>query len=378
MERLMEFSESETQAPDDLTDLEAAYNSPPPLAQECKSYKWKIQLIDAHRNIEDQMLTTKDVWKLQNRKVVVHFDEDSGQPDEDSGGLLGSWLGQLSTDVNLLPINYSDWRTFLPHRKDRAWEIIQAKFWFDNPDTRQGYVMGVLGNRCKDFKLRLWRDYKRNTRTESLANRPPNVPEDQWHDMVFMRFTDKWKTMQERNTVSRRKHTMPHLCGRRSFARRRRQIKNETGKTPCRADFFIMTRKKSDGNFVSDEAKKHADELTILLTQNSSTQVSHNVTACLDDEYSRVFGPERSGRVRCVGRGPTPSKLAKQCTAARSEANNAEVVQMKTKMTSLENQVESLTGIIQQLLNTRSNDPGTRNEDMNHNENSENSHGDNG
>lgn len=72
------------------------------------------------------MLTTKDVWKLQNRKVVVHFDEDSGQPDEDSGGLLGSWLGQLSTDVNLLPINYSDWRTFLPHRKDRAWDIIQV------------------------------------------------------------------------------------------------------------------------------------------------------------------------------------------------------------------------------------------------------------
>lgn len=33
--------------------------------------------------------------------------------------------------------------------------------------------------------------------------------------------------------------------------------KNETGKTPC-ADFFIMTRKKSDGNFVSDEAKKRA------------------------------------------------------------------------------------------------------------------------
>ncbi|CAH8306525.1 unnamed protein product [Eruca vesicaria subsp. sativa] len=118
-----------------------------------------------------------------------------------------------------------------------------------------------------------------------------------------------------------------------------------------------MTRKKSDGNFVSDKAKKHADELTILLTQNLSTQVSHNVTACLDDEYSRVFGPERSGRVRCVGRGPTPSKLAKQCTAARFEANNVEVVQMKTKMTSLENQVESLTGIIQQLLNTKSNDP---------------------
>lgn len=40
----MEFTESETQAPDDLHDLETSYNSPPTLAQECKSYKWKIQL----------------------------------------------------------------------------------------------------------------------------------------------------------------------------------------------------------------------------------------------------------------------------------------------------------------------------------------------
>lgn len=69
-------------------------------------------------------MTTKEVWKLQNRRVIVHFDEDCGQPDEDSGGFLGSWLGQLSNDVNLLPIDYADWRVFAPHRKDKAWDII--------------------------------------------------------------------------------------------------------------------------------------------------------------------------------------------------------------------------------------------------------------
>lgn len=58
--------------------------------------------------------------------MIVHFDEDCGQPDEDSGGLLGSWLGQLSNDVNLLPIDYADWRVFAPHRKDKAWDIIQV------------------------------------------------------------------------------------------------------------------------------------------------------------------------------------------------------------------------------------------------------------
>ncbi|XP_010438340.1 PREDICTED: uncharacterized protein LOC104721962 [Camelina sativa] len=352
----VQFTESETQAPEDLQYLEQVYSSPPRLAQECKSYKWKIQLIDHDNNIEDQMLTTKDVWKLQDRKVIVHFDEDSGQPDEDSGGLLGSWLGQLSTDVNLLPINYSDWRLFSSHKKAKAWEVIQNKFWFDDPETRKDYVIGVLGSRCKDLKLRLWRDYKQNDQAQTLENRPTDIPEDQWHDFVTTRFTDKWRRVRDRNIKSRSNHTMPHSCGRKSFARKRREIKNVTGKTPCRAEFFIETCKKSDGNFVTKEAKRHADELRILMTQNPSTQVTSNMPASLDDEYSRVFGPERSGRVRCVGRGPTPSKFFKRSTAARTEAENAEVVQMRTKMASLENNVKNLTGILQQLLSTTTSD----------------------
>lgn len=41
----MEFIDSETQAPDDLPHLERDYNMPPALAPECKSFKWKIQVI---------------------------------------------------------------------------------------------------------------------------------------------------------------------------------------------------------------------------------------------------------------------------------------------------------------------------------------------
>ncbi|CAN6923713.1 unnamed protein product, partial [Brassica oleracea] len=77
----------------------------------------------ANGKIEEQTLTTKEVWKLQNGRVIVHFDDDCSQPDEDSGGLLRSWLGQLSNDVNLLPIDYADWKVFAPHRKDKVCDI---------------------------------------------------------------------------------------------------------------------------------------------------------------------------------------------------------------------------------------------------------------
>ncbi|CAG7870362.1 unnamed protein product, partial [Brassica rapa] len=259
----MDYMDSETQEPDDLPYLETEYDMPPPLAAECKSFKWKIEVIDTAGKIEGKMITSKEVWKIQNSKVIVHFDEVSGQPIGESGGLLGSWLGQLSNDVNLLPINYSDWRMVNPHIKNKVWEVIQSKFWFDDPATRKVFVMSAL----------------------------ENVPENQWGHFVHMRFTEKWKKMQERNTESQKKNIMPHVCGRKSFSRKRNDITIKTGKRPCRAEFFIETRTKPNGSFVCEEAKTRAEKLTTLLGQKS--HVTNNAIASLDDEYAQVFGPER-------------------------------------------------------------------------------------
>ncbi|WZZ17446.1 hypothetical protein YC2023_110535 [Brassica napus] len=252
------------------------------------------------------MITSKEVWKIQNSKVIVHFDEVSGQPIGESGGLLGSWLGQLSNDVNLLPINYSDWRMVNPHIKTKVWEVIQSKFWFDDPLTRKVFVMSALGSRCKDVKLRLWKEYKRDSLSETLLNRPENVPENQWGHFVHMRFTEKWKTI-------------------------------KTGKRPCRANFFIETRTKPNGSFVCEEAKTRAEKLTTLLGQKS--HVTNNAIANLDDEYAQVFGPERPGRVRCVGREPTPSKLVNHSPVTRQEIENSEmVIELKSQVKELSDQ----------------------------------------
>ncbi|KAG7572515.1 putative transposase Ptta/En/Spm plant [Arabidopsis suecica] len=301
----MDSMDSETQPPDDSPALED-YNMPPPLAPECKSFKCKTQVIDNDGNIEGKMVTCKDVWKFQNSKVIVHFDGESSQPIGDSGGLLGSWIGQLSHDINLLPINYSDWRL--------------SKFWFDDPTLRKGYVMSALGSRCKDVKLRLWNEYKRNSLSETLENRPTSVPEDQWVHLVHMRFAEKWK-------------------------------KNKTGKNPCRAELFIETRMKSDGTFVCEEAKTRAEALRTLMSQNPHS--TNNVTTSLDDEFAQVFGPERPGRVRCVGRGPTPSKLVKRSTTSIEEIENSEmVVELKTQVKQLSDQVNGLTTFVQKIIGT--------------------------
>ncbi|KAH0850357.1 hypothetical protein HID58_095606, partial [Brassica napus] len=114
----------DTQAPENSQRVfrdAVGFQCPPQFALECNTFKWKVQIrANVHANgeieIEEQTLTTKEVWKLQKPQS-----DNSGQPDEDSGGFLGSSLvSQLSNDVNLLPIDYADWRVFAPHRKDKA------------------------------------------------------------------------------------------------------------------------------------------------------------------------------------------------------------------------------------------------------------------
>ncbi|CAN7000861.1 unnamed protein product [Brassica oleracea var. botrytis] len=351
----MDYIDSETQEPDDLPYLETEYGMPPPLAAECKSFKWKIEVIDTAGKIEGKMITSKKVWKIQNSKVIVHFDEVSGQPIGESGGLLGSWLGQLSNDANLLPINYNDRRMVNPHIKNKS------KFWFDDPPMRKVFVMSALGSRCKDVKLHFWKEYKRDSLSETLLNRPENVPENQWGHFVHMRFTEKWKKMQERNTENQKKNIMPHVCVYYIdinyftililyiFMHVTKTIK--TGKRPCRVEFFIETRTKPNGSFVCEETKTRAEELTTLLGQKS--HVTNNAIASLDYEYAQVFGPERPGRVQCVGRGPTPSKLVNHSPVMRQEIENSEmVIDLKSQVKELSDQVKGMTTFIQQVIGT--------------------------
>ncbi|KAH0936132.1 hypothetical protein HID58_013249 [Brassica napus] len=240
------------------------------------------QLLDHLREkYKNELLTKQSHQGRRNRAIDI---------DRENGS-------DRNNDVNLLPINYSDWRMVNPHIKNKVWEVIQSKFWFDDPATRKVFVMSALGSRCKDVKLRLWKEYKRDSLSETLLNRPENVPENQWGHFVHMRFTEKWKTI-------------------------------KTGKRPCRAEFFIETRTKPNGSFVCEEAKTRAEKLTTLLGQKS--HVTNNAIASLDDEYAQVFGPERPGRIE----------------------NSEMVIDLKSQVKELSDQVKGMTTFIQQVIGT--------------------------
>lgn len=69
-----------------------------------------------------------------------------------------------------------------------------------------------------------------------------------------------------------------------------------------------------------------------------------------NDAVAQVFGPEHSGRVRCVGRGPTPSKYF---SSSDFTLSNLEMVEMKSKMKILEDKVDVVASALQALVKSR-------------------------
>ena len=80
---------------------------------------------------------------------------------------------------------------------------------------------------------------------------------------------------------------------------------------------------------------------------------TNNVLASLDNKFAQVFGPERSGRVRCVGLEPKPSQLVKRSTTSRAEIENSEmVIGLNRQMKQLSDQVTGLATFVQQIIDT--------------------------
>ncbi|KAF2604676.1 hypothetical protein F2Q70_00027474 [Brassica cretica] len=93
------------------------------------------------------------------------------------------------------------------------------------------------------------------------------------------------------------------------------------------------------------------------MLQNRPEHIPENqwgqMEASLDDVYAQVFGPERPGRVRCLGRGPTPSKLVRRSTVTTQDIENSGmVVELKTQVKELSDQVKGMTMFIQQIIST--------------------------
>lgn len=125
-----------------------------------------------------------------------------------------------------------------------------------------------------------------------------------------------------------------HTSGSKSYAQIRYEQaqKKEDRSEPNRIEMFALTHTRKDGTPVDDHSKEIMDQFQQLLSQpkgtssstsassGASTSVSSTSVAStyVDEIYTQVMGPERHGRVRGYGFGPTPTSIFGSTSRRRS------------------------------------------------------------
>nr|CAN79038.1 hypothetical protein VITISV_024212 [Vitis vinifera] len=133
-----------------------------------------------------------------------------------------------------------------------------------------------------------------NTDDERLCHRPPHLSDDDWRWLI-------------------------HFWGKLEAKAQKKEDRSE----PNRIEMFALTHTRKDGMPVGDHSKEIMDQFQQLLSQpegtssstsassGTSTSVSSRSVAStyVDEIYTQVMGPERHGRVRGYGFGPTPTSI---------------------------------------------------------------------
>ncbi|XP_019243648.1 PREDICTED: uncharacterized protein LOC109223703 [Nicotiana attenuata] len=143
-----------------------------------------------------------------------------------------------------------------------------------------------------------------------MENRPVDVPESRFKDLLKYWNSDPHKKMSETNTENRNKLKCPHTAGRTPFALIREAKKKEmsgTSDTLSSKDIFVATRQRKLGRVYKssyDNTISKIAEMERLQSIEESEGGSHSV-----DAFESVMGPEHPGRMRLYGRGVTKTVL---------------------------------------------------------------------
>ncbi|XP_073101889.1 uncharacterized protein [Elaeis guineensis] len=69
-----------------------------------------------------------DVWDMPEENTIVVKFNDRGQPVDEKGRVLASFLGIMARNGALTPLNFSDWRTFPKEGKSKLLAFVKVSF----------------------------------------------------------------------------------------------------------------------------------------------------------------------------------------------------------------------------------------------------------
>ncbi|KAK9996614.1 hypothetical protein SO802_021300 [Lithocarpus litseifolius] len=283
-----------------------------------------VQETPASSNVRKTRGTTlmQRIWSLPpNLKIECGLNV-RGQPIGESGQTFKRWLGTFCLSRALCPLVPVAW-TRVPHKnKEDSWIEIEKRWIIDpeiiHPANQMNWAMHLLG------------ELRRNRRTKLKKKCYPK-------DAL------KEETLVDTNKRSRGFQKDIARSGPISFAQTADNMAKESGQAVERATVFLKVYCKKDGSPVSNTVKEKIDKMNEILNNGCTLQGERRegILWAKDDAFAQVMGAERSGRVRGVGFGPTPSGRsgANLPCYTSTPPSSTETAQ---RMTSLENSHQSL------------------------------------
>ncbi|KAB1220084.1 hypothetical protein CJ030_MR3G005571 [Morella rubra] len=260
-----------------------------------------------------------DVWNLKEDELIPVQFNGNGQPLGDEGGIFNKFTGCVARVANQIPLDAADWRKVPMSIKEDCWSLMTKRFTIPEPplgDIVKSWFLKDLGEKWRNYKCSLKLKYFDEAFTPQYVknNAPTDVNLEQFCKLVDFWYSDAGRHRSHAGKQNRSLQTTVHTAGSKSFARYAHELEKEKQVPINRADLYKTVHMRSDGSPINpDVAEKIRRMEEIGLNDSGSSQTSDefrvdgSIGWSPSDRYAQVIGPERHGRIRGVGLGPTPS-----------------------------------------------------------------------
>ncbi|XP_028059015.1 uncharacterized protein LOC114262804 isoform X1 [Camellia sinensis] len=220
---------------------------------------------------------------------------------------LASHLGVLARDGSLAPLTFTTWHYVPKQNKDNIWREIKAHT--DADESMKRTIMASFGKKWRDWKSRVktmgYKPFKNDA--ERLAHRPDRVHEDQWRALVYYWGTQSASKSSKKNRKIRKKKTLHHRTGRKPFSVVRLEETKKNNGVPASRSQVWMAAYMKDGTSNSDSVNEVMTQMNELAEHMEGS--STDPAALQEQIFTQIMGPERPGRVRTFGLGPSPTDV---------------------------------------------------------------------
>ncbi|XP_026384178.1 uncharacterized protein LOC113279719 [Papaver somniferum] len=280
-----------------------------------------------------------------------------------AGRPVGEHAEKLSTRIGELvrhhcPISYTDWRLVPETFKDDVWNALLREYEFNAPSQFvRPYLEKSFPAFYRRYKYDLRKQYIKDAtnQEEVVAKCPIGCKLDVWKAFVANEFEEVAKEKRAKNVESKKKSTICHTLGRRSYVNKCYILEKEEGIVlDGRPDVWMKGHEKSDGTVHPSAVEKYeqlkaANEKRKRLDEGGSgKQLNFD-----SDAVAEVFGPDGSNsHLRAYSSCVSKKRALQACLATslmESEVSKVDAP-IAAMVANLSSRVEGLFKIVAEIL----------------------------